>query len=416
MPHEHTVTDSDKHFNIDAVSMNITNTSEKLKLVKGDHKSEIFTFEMPRFIEGHDMTTCNAVKIHFNNIKADKTATSKDVYTVNDLRVDEVKTDTVIFSWLISKKATTYEGTLNFCIQFSCVEEEAVKYRRKTEIYKGISISDSFDNEETVVEDYSDMLEEWKQTVENSASEQIDELQKKWLILTNQSIDAVETRLNEQYEQLATDAERALINLTDSVEELKKNRPCYNDQKYPDIDMSAGYPENAVVTNTQQMQLNLTEEVNPICDMRFVKVADYDGTVYEWIAELNDIYINVGIGENVDVQLFTEAESATVDGYTKIAADGISVACLMPLGDDFNLVCATERDNVTYRGYTFPQKGVYFWMGSNADEGVNVGAVKTTSKYDIKKLDEKFMPDSYEALKEEVEKLKTEIASIRNNL
>ncbi len=234
------------------------------------------------------------------------------------------------------------------------------------------------------------------------------------IVLTNQTgdilgssvfyIEVLESVANPE-EDIVSENEGLSPILREVYWENVKNRPFYTDQKYPDIDMSAGYPENAVVTNSQQLQISLDGELNPVCDIHYVKVADFSGTSAEWIVELNDIYINVGIGANVDVQQFIEANTSN-NGYTKIQADGICVACLVPLGEDFNLVCATERDNVTYRGYTFPERGIYFFTGSNTDEGVYMGTVKTTSKSEVvKKLDEKFMPDSYAELQAKVAEL-----------
>lgn len=55
-------------FLIDPVTRAITTSSEKLHVMQFDHNSERLTFEMPRYIEGHDMSVCNQVEAHFLNI------------------------------------------------------------------------------------------------------------------------------------------------------------------------------------------------------------------------------------------------------------------------------------------------------------------------------------------------------------
>ena len=71
MAHIHSVFDSDTHFVIDPITRQLKNeTSKKASVVQFDHNSECFTFELPRIIEGHDMTTCNVVQIHYLNIDA----------------------------------------------------------------------------------------------------------------------------------------------------------------------------------------------------------------------------------------------------------------------------------------------------------------------------------------------------------
>ena len=61
--HVHPVIDDDPHFVIDVTNRTINHTSsDSLMLVRGDHNSERFTFEMPRHVDGHDMTLCDRVE------------------------------------------------------------------------------------------------------------------------------------------------------------------------------------------------------------------------------------------------------------------------------------------------------------------------------------------------------------------
>ena len=166
MPHSHPIYDSDKHFVIDPITRNITNNSSKLIIMQYDHNSERFTFEIPRVIEGHDMSLSDVVRVHFINIGSIKTNTNSGVYEVDDVEVSSDDPDIITFSWLISGAATKYNGSLNFAIRFYCLSDKSeIEYSWGTNIYSEIKVSNSLDNSETIVEDYVDVLEQWKQEV-----------------------------------------------------------------------------------------------------------------------------------------------------------------------------------------------------------------------------------------------------------
>ena len=159
----HKVSDTDKHFVIDPITRTIKNQSGKLVLIQYDHNSERFTFECPRLVDGHDMSLCNKVEIHFINTGSGSSKSS-GVYETSDLQVPADNADIVTFSWLVSQNATQHVGKLNFVIRFACVGEEAViEYAWNTGIYADITISKSIYNGEEFVEDYIDVLEAWKQ-------------------------------------------------------------------------------------------------------------------------------------------------------------------------------------------------------------------------------------------------------------
>lgn len=155
---DHPVTDTheDKYFQINPITREITNTgsTKKITLIKGDHNSEVFTFEVPRIIEGHDMSLCNQVTVHFINIGTNKQE-SENVYTIWKRNVDDVEPENGVFfddnekfgvlttvdeegnslepenqvvvgTWLISRAATTYRGTLSFVVRFECLSKELV--------------------------------------------------------------------------------------------------------------------------------------------------------------------------------------------------------------------------------------------------------------------------------------------------
>lgn len=160
----HDVVDSDVRFAIDPITRAISNKEHgKLMLVKGDHNSERFTFEIPRHVEGHDISLCNVVRIHYINTDAKSRLTSVDIYEPDDLCVCEDDEDLVTFTWLISRNATVYAGSLAFTIEFQCVRDGDVLYAWHTGINNTISICDGISNSKSIVGNYSDILTNWWQ-------------------------------------------------------------------------------------------------------------------------------------------------------------------------------------------------------------------------------------------------------------
>ena len=166
MAHIHDVYDQDNHFVIDPITRDITSQSEKISITQYDHNSERFTFEIPKIIEGHDMSRCDKVRVHFINIGSNRSNVSKGVYEVDDIRVSSDDSNMLLFSWLISRAATEYSGKLNFSIRFYCISDDnIVDYSWATSIFTGIKISNSIDNSEAITEDYVDILEQWKSEI-----------------------------------------------------------------------------------------------------------------------------------------------------------------------------------------------------------------------------------------------------------
>ena len=143
--------------------------------MQNDHNSERFTFEIPRYIEGHDMSLCNVVEVHYINVdSADKNIESLGVYPVTDTQVSQESDDTVIGSWLVSINATTYAGSLNFIFRFACVDENTseITYQWFSDIFTGIKISKGIYNTDVLTEENSnDILEAWKREVIAAAQE-----------------------------------------------------------------------------------------------------------------------------------------------------------------------------------------------------------------------------------------------------
>lgn len=167
MEHKHGVYDSDARFSINSTTRQIKNeSSRKTTLMQNDHNSERFTFELPRYIESHDMSLCNQVEVHYLNSSAkDKEEFRKGLYTVDDLQISPDDPEKVVCSWLISQNATQLVGKLSFRLRFKCVEDGVITYAWHTAVFADISVSDGINADESFEMDYVDIIEQWKEAV-----------------------------------------------------------------------------------------------------------------------------------------------------------------------------------------------------------------------------------------------------------
>jgi hypothetical protein len=161
MPHLHPVYDTDQYFSIDENNRTITFMGDGLPvLTQGDHNSERFTFELPRYIDGHDMTKCNKVEVHFINANAaDPANRSCDIYKVTDLQVDEDDSSLALCSWLISGNATRYVGPLSFALHFECITNSVTDYSWHTNPYTKTLVTSTIDNTDNSMSEFNVILD-----------------------------------------------------------------------------------------------------------------------------------------------------------------------------------------------------------------------------------------------------------------
>lgn len=162
MSHVHPVYDTDQYFSVDVETKDITYMGDAIPvLAQGDHVSERYTFEMPRYIDDHDMMQCDVVQVHYINTSTNNIDKSVDIYPVDDLQVDSEDENKVLFTWLVSASATQYVGGLSFALRFACTTNSRIDYVWFSHAYTKISVSETINNTETFVEYYSDLLQEW---------------------------------------------------------------------------------------------------------------------------------------------------------------------------------------------------------------------------------------------------------------
>lgn len=202
MTHKDIIIDSDAFFEIDTNTRQIQNkTPSKITLMQNDHNSERFTFSIARYVEGHDMAMSTKAEVHY--INTDGANKSMGVYTMDDLRVDEADDSKVVCSWLISRAATKYNGSLTFLIRFICLDEDGttITYSWSTAEYSALSIGKGMDNSSTIQTNYVDVIEQWKlnmsdQVQDMFADNAIENTAEGTTITVNDAIDRKPLALN----------------------------------------------------------------------------------------------------------------------------------------------------------------------------------------------------------------------------
>ena len=243
MAHTHIVTDSDAHFVIDPTTRAIKKEeSSKTSLIVGDHNSERFSFELPRYIEGHDMSLCNVVRVHYMNTSSSTPGLqSVGIYEVDDFGVLSTDDTKMGLSWLISNKATQYVGKLAFTVQFACMTGFRVDYSWQSGVYSSLSISDGINGSEIVFDEYADILQQW------------------WLKLYASSELPIEILTSKEFEELDGDTEPGVLYILkdDPTLSMLKN----HDDKLADHDVTlANHAEQLAIRDNRITKTELDIE------------------------------------------------------------------------------------------------------------------------------------------------------------
>lgn len=165
MSHSHTPVDSDKSFVINPIDKTITNPSgNKNTVIQYDHNSEVFTFQIPKIIEGHDMTESDSIQIHYINegtgTSASIRSSNPGIYVVKDIKVDSENEDLVMFTWPLSQDGTRLSGTIKFQVKFICYSDEPgiPSYKWQTKVFSAINVEAGIENSEIIVEENLDVI------------------------------------------------------------------------------------------------------------------------------------------------------------------------------------------------------------------------------------------------------------------
>jgi hypothetical protein len=167
--HIHRVYDTDARFVINPASRTIANKTEgKVVLMQYDHNSEEFTFEVPRYVEGHDMAQSTVAQVHYDN------GDSKGRYDAREIKVCEDDESKVTFTWLISQNATCNAGNLSFLVKFRCYEGDEIVYEWNTAPFDGFTVKEGKNYDEEIVVQNADAIERLRNDLEGQVESEVD--------------------------------------------------------------------------------------------------------------------------------------------------------------------------------------------------------------------------------------------------
>lgn len=251
----HNIVDDDPHFIIDAETRAISYASpDKLVLIQGDHNSERFTFELPAIVDGHEMVESNIVQVHYININgSDTSERSQGVYEVTDLALKPDDDTKIVFSWLVSQKATLHVGVLNFAVRFKCQSEgESPKYVWNTAPYSGVTISTGIDSGEGTVEEYYDILDDWYNKLVNAGATGIEAIES----AKNNAVEDIDDAKNDALTKVDAQVK---VSADEYVEKLKSTFTADVLNTHDVIVQEKGYSPDKIIS-----QKVVTEEFNAL--------------------------------------------------------------------------------------------------------------------------------------------------------
>ena len=221
MSHNNKIQDTETHFIIDPLTRAITTASSgNNTIVQHDHNSERFTFEMPRYVDGHDMCECTDVRIHYRNSTPNGAYQISSVYVPDDLVISPNDKNTILFSWLLSSATAQYIGHLHFSIQFLCLDGDTVEYAWNTCVYEDVEVKESINSSEVVVEQYPDVLEQWRQELFEAGGDAVVNVN----TATENALSAIEAKGAETIDSIPADYTTLVQDHTELAQVVDENR------------------------------------------------------------------------------------------------------------------------------------------------------------------------------------------------
>lgn len=288
--HDGLIEDTDPHFSIDVITRTISNQkNRKTTLMQYDHNSERYSFDIERYVEGHDLMNCNRIIIHYINTDSNR-KTHPGAYLIDDIKVCDDDSNKLYFSWLISENATHYDGLLSFLISFECVQNDKTLYRWNTNICNTITISKGFKNDGSIAEEYSDILLAWEKNI----TDNLNELKNNFESLSNEfenNFITLTDEFNNNFIILNNDLNNNFNTLTD---DLKNNViPNTVDDRY----VSKVFATTEEIASLFEMEKNYIIDIFTSSEMDNLILEENIGNKYRYTGETDEKYVEGGIYE-----------------------------------------------------------------------------------------------------------------------
>ena len=223
------------HFRIDIATKELVLISGSTILAKNDHNSKKVTFEIPKIVEGYDISACNSVRVNYLNVDAKTKEKHEGYYDVKDFDISEENENIVKGSWEISGNATRAAGGLSFTIHFFKLDSSSeIEYAWNTGFYNELKVVDSGDSPEAEDTEFFDIFNQWKEEIEERLRDVVIDSKVSHSLLLDRDaanqhpIEAI-TGLSDQLEtvKIINDASGNALVLTDSSKHGFRNLKIY---------------------------------------------------------------------------------------------------------------------------------------------------------------------------------------------
>lgn len=265
-----TIHDSDNYFVIDPITRSITNlTNNKNSLIQYDHNSEVFTFKIPRMIEGHDMSLSDSIEIHY--INKGQSNTSFGIYKVTDIVINkEDDSEFVICKWLISQNATRFTGDITFQIKFICycediLHQQVVDYIWSTKVFSAVNVLPGINNADVIVETYPDVLMEWETRLFSLSEEGVENINTAMASASNtieqlkQGVENINTATASALNDVNASKDAACMTVEQKGESVKESIP----DDYTDLSDKMKNVSNAI-KGTKSGAIVTIDDMSPL--------------------------------------------------------------------------------------------------------------------------------------------------------
>ena len=159
--------------------------------VESDEKVERIEFQCPKIVGDNIDLSQLQIRVNYQNAGSEK-----DQYIVDDVATDG---DNITFSWLLSRKVTTYRGTVQFIVcavkvSGSTITNEWNTALAESEVLEGLEVDDPIPSEEQ-----SDVIAQLIEMMNDTYNK------------SNQALNAAESIISEQLQQLVPTVDNHVI-------------------------------------------------------------------------------------------------------------------------------------------------------------------------------------------------------------
>lgn len=136
--------------------------------VESDEKVERIEFECPKIVGDNIDLSKLQIRINYQNANGDK-----DQYIVDDVETDG---DNIIFSWLLSRKVTAYQGTVQFIVCAVKVSGSAITNEWNTTVAEA-EVMEGLEIETVIDEESSDVINQLIAIIQITSDDSVDQIQ-----------------------------------------------------------------------------------------------------------------------------------------------------------------------------------------------------------------------------------------------